>query len=675
MFMKTIRIRELRVTNGTVVERASTDGDSIVLLPASGGGLRLDELIHAKERFIKFSLKALSEHSVNLRLMVYGKDAADDDYILQIRFGVMPNVETLLCFDLHWLNAGVLFPENTPGQLKVVCHGRRVMKEEVERIVLGNCPAFHDIQVELSDIELTDERPQKYPLPEVKLIDKFGQYKGKSWPNKILSDEMLRERLRQGTETSVTCPIKHWDEYGGLATKKLKAGTGFFTRTKENGKWWLVDPLGNAFFSVGPDGVSLRSDCRVDDMEALIDWLPDRDDPLYKSMYQTQLWPVQTAERTRTCTLFSYKQANLYRAFGEEWYSHWQQLMTIQLKNIGCNTLGNWSDEALLRKGGMPYVTMLPRFPSTKALIFRDFPDVFSAEYALEADECAKYLTSLQNDKYMIGYFLRNEPAWAFVDGLIIADEVLYNSNPSCCKDRLIETLQAKYTTPEALSSAWNCSFKSFDDLRSSIINASKLSQQAEDDLRMFSREMLRAYVEIPSKACRAADPNHMILGMRWAWISDPDIITGWENFDVFSINCYAVDPTLQMDNVATLGVDLPIVIGEFHFGALDGGVTATGLEGVLTQADRGIAYRYYCERVAAHPMGVGCHYYQCYDQFELGRFDGENYNIGIFDICSQPYGDFVSGIRACSETLYQVADGTQSPAEQKPNSIPMIAY
>jgi hypothetical protein len=33
-----------------------------------------------------------------------------------------------------------------------------------------------------------------------------------------------------------------------------------------------------------------------------------------------------------------------------------------------------------------------------------------------------------------------------------------------------------------------------------------------------------------------------MILGMRWAWISDPPA-AGWENFDVFSINCYAVDP------------------------------------------------------------------------------------------------------------------------------------
>ena len=92
---------------------------------------------------------------------------------------------------------------------------------------------------------------------------------------------------------------------------------------------------------------------------------------------------------------------------------------------------------------------------------------------------------------------------------------------------------------------------------------------------------------------------------MRWAWISDPDLATGWENFDVFSINCYAVDPTEAISHVVELGVDLPVMIGEFHFGALDTGLSATGLEGVLTQKDRGKAYRYYCERVAAHPNGV----------------------------------------------------------------------
>jgi hypothetical protein len=186
---------------------------------------------------------------------------------------------------------------------------------------------------------------------------------------------------------------------------------------------------------------------------------------------------------------------------------------------------------------------------------------------------------------------------------------------------------------------------------------------------------MIEAYVSIPSAACRAVDPNHMNLGMRWAWISDPDIIAGWENFDVFSINCYAVDPTAAIENVAALGVDLPVLIGEFHFGSLDGPLTATGLEAVTSQTERGIAYRYYTERVAAHRNGVGCHWFQCYDQFELGRFDGENYNIGLFDICSLPSPVMMAAVKDTSASIYRVKSGEIPPTERKPESIPMIAY
>ncbi|MFQ9260651.1 MAG: hypothetical protein ACLR4M_11195 [Blautia sp.] len=96
--------------------------------------------------------------------------------------------------------------------------------------------------------------------------------------------------------------------------------------------------------------------------------------------------------------------------------------------------------------------------------------------------------------------------------------------------------------------------------------------------------------------------------------------------------------------------------------------------EGVLSR-DRGIAYRHYCEKAAAHPNGVGCHYFQCYDQFVLGRFDGENYNIGLFDICSQPYPDMMEQIKLCSSEIYEVADGQKEPCEEKADSIPMIAY
>ncbi len=58
--------------------------------------------------------------------------------------------------------------------------------------------------------------------------------------------------------------------------------------------------------------------------------------------------------------------------------------------------------------------------PGTEQNIFRDFPDVFSEEYRLDAEECAKAMQAKSRDPWMVGYFLRNEPAWAFVDNLVI---------------------------------------------------------------------------------------------------------------------------------------------------------------------------------------------------------------------------------------------------------------
>ena len=69
------------------------------------------------------------------------------------------------------------------------------------------------------------------------------------------------------------------------------------------------------------------------------------------------------------------------------------------------------------------------------------------------------------------------------------------------------------------------------------------------------------------------------------------------------------------------------------------------------------------------------CHYFQCYDQFVLGRFDGENYNIGLFDICSQPYPEMMEAVKACGADLYEVAAGEKMPAEEKAERTAMIAF
>jgi hypothetical protein len=679
--MQNFRVNPEDLYKGALID--SAEGDAVNLrIPPSGGGVLAPCLAGRKERYFSFLIETPEDHSVALELLFFLKggespeNAADNSHVSHgVRFGIMPRFPVRIIIDLEWMKGQVLFPGHETGELKVVWMGGRVEREDIQRAVLTARPSFHETRLKISGLCLSDSRPAPCPLPALKLIDEFGQYKQKDWPGKTRSIEELRGRLGASLKLPDAYGIPGWDRYGGLAERPLAEGPGFFSKIKKDGRWNLTDPEGRAFFSLGPDCVNLNPDCRVDGLEPLMDWLPPRDDPVYRDMYALRQWPEAGFEGRSECRVFSFASANLRKALGEGWREKWGTLMGRQLKACGLNTLANWSDSSLFGPVNMPYAATLASFPSTGQKIFRDFPDVLSGEYAGNAELCAGNLAKYRDDPWMIGYFLRNEPAWAFVNNLVIADEVLYNPAPTACKEELISFLGEKYKSSQALSAAWNHSFSSFDDLRRPLRDASRLSPAALADQKEFSRILLNAYVSIPSRACRKADPNHLNLGMRWAWISDPDVVTGWENFDVFSINCYAEDPAPALDNVRRLGVDLPVMIGEFHFGALDLGLTATGLKAVANQRERGRAYRYYCDRVAAHPNGVGCHWFQCYDQFPLGRFDGENYNIGLFDVCSLPNAAMMEAVKACSENIYRVAAGEAPPSGDMAEFIPMIAF
>jgi len=93
----------------------------------------------------------------------------------------------------------------------------------------------------------------------------------------------------------------------------------------------------------------------------------------------------------------------------------------------------------------------------------------------------------------------------------------------------------------------------------------------------------------------------------------------------------------------------------------------------VPDQAGRGKAYRIYLEDAAAKPWCVGVHYFILYDQSALGRFDGENYNIGFLDVCNRPYDALCEAARASHERLYAVASGEMAAYNDEPVYLPMV--
>ena len=138
-------------------------------------------------------------------------------------------------------------------------------------------------------------------------------------------------------------------------------------------------------------------------------------------------------------------------------------------------------------------------------------------------------------------------------------------------------------------------------------------------------------------------------------------------------MNCYKQRlPAGQMSRIADM-LNRPIMIGEWHFGALDVGLPASGRGHGPDQESRGKAFRVYLEDAAAKPWWVGVHYFTLDDQSAIGRGDGENYQIGFLDICNRPYKPIAEAARASHERLYQVVVGEVEPYDNEPEYLPLL--
>ena len=117
----------------------------------------------------------------------------------------------------------------------------------------------------------------------------------------------------------------------------------------------------------------------------------------------------------------------------------------------------------------------------------------------------------------------------------------------------------------------------------------------------------------------------------------------------------------------------MPVMVGEWHFGALDVGLPGSGIGHLKNQTERGKAYRIYLEDAAADPYCVGVHWFTLYDESALGRFDGENWNIGFLDVCNRPYEEMAAAAILSHERMYRVADGKEKAYDEKIEYLPKL--
>jgi hypothetical protein len=255
----------------------------------------------------------------------------------------------------------------------------------------------------------------------------------------------------------------------------------------------------------------------------------------------------------------------------------------------------------------------------------------------------ARQCDPLRHDPNLIGWFIGNEPHWARTFGSLQPwpDMLLADAEPSATKARLRELLAANRAQ----------------------------EKQIKDD---FLYTCARRYFDVIVAAVRRHDPNHLVLGIRFAENPNDRWIELSRVFDVFSVNIYSRDFRPNAGEISRYAMvsGKPVLIGEFTACA-----PGRGMQGlfywthkVRDQAERGHAYRYYVENAAADPNIVGTHWFQMVDDLPTGRpGDEERLNYGFLNVIDLPYRELTESARATHARIYALKFGQAAPYMERP--------
>ncbi len=482
-------------------------------------------------------------------------------------------------------------------------------------------------------------------------FDKFGQFKWREWPGKTHSEEELKAAaVAEEADLAAHPGPADRDRFGGWTKGPKQQATGRFYPKKIDGKWWLVDPDGNLFWSWGAVRVTpssaltpLNGNPRtpkcgeaLPDRDCLFEGLPEKGEELaqFYDTYDALLLPfyLKRGETRR----FDFSAANLYRKYGTDWFEKFAESCHRRLRSWGANTIANSSDLRICLQDKTPYaerveVSSRPiagswgqwfKFRDPFDPSFREATLAALAEHAREA-----------HDPWCIGFFIDNEINWGSKHE-DLARWTLWSPDDQPAKVEFLKRLAAKGITYKG-------------DVESVPI----------EELRAFTNVLVEEYFKRTREAVKEFDKGLLYLGCRFA--RSPSWVIGAcaKYCDVVSYNIYT-------DNVRDWrlpdGLDAPVLIGEFHFGAHDRGLFGAGLLNMETQEGRAEALKTYVNSALHNPQIVGAHWHQFSDQATSGRFDGEHFQVGWTDICDRPYPETVKALREVGWPLYETRSAAQ---------------
>ncbi len=413
--------------------------------------------------------------------------------------------------------------------------------------------------------------------------------------------------------------------------------TGFFHVQQDGGKWWVVDPLGRGFVPLGVDHVRYEGHwCEK------LGYHPHqkKNDRKYTSRDQ---WAEETLGRLKSWGF------NLLGAGGSRQLFH-RGLAHTQFAGIG---------SSLTLRGGDCEITPHEGRPCSA------FPNVFHPHFERYCQAQAYRLCEAnRGNPWLFGYFLDNELAWWGRGGLEtgLFDAVMSKPADHSAKQALIRFLRRRYEDDVArVSTAWGVQLDSFDDLAKRQALSGDNQETVTADKQAFLALIAERYFATITAAIRRVDPDHMILGSRFAGGHCSEVV--WQaaarHCDILTFNYYGnvdLDRRLALDhqhdcNGEPLGTPFdefyrmggrPMMVTEWSFPAIDSGLPCTRGAGqrFRTQAERAQATDIFARTMLRMPYIVGYSYFMWVDEPALGITSAfpENTNYGLIDEDGRPY-------------------------------------
>lgn len=483
------------------------------------------------------------------------------------------------------------------------------------------------------------------------LVDQFGQYALKDWPDKVKSEGELKSDVAAEKEYYSSLHPPQLDRFGGLPGSKEKYGfqqTGFFHVEKKGDRWYLVNPDGNWMFYLGVCAIATYiNNVEYPGQELKYEWLPSSDGEYFTAFGQNG--------DGKKDGKFNFYIANRIRKYGTPHNpKSFSAEMIQRIRSFGFNAGGAFgAGESTARtEANFPFMQEMPLrswqgIPHLAGL--RETWDPFDQKTLELVDRNLSKLNS--GDPLLIGRYLVNEPLYEDIPRVVPT----YNESKAC-KRRLVQMLEEKYHTIDAFNQAWNTQLASFADAAQQGLPVK--TKQASDDMEEFKNLFLETYFKYTCETVRKYDPNHMLIGCRLqsGTINSESLCRiGAKYMDAWSFNYYTYgldEKFLTRIHQWTGGK--PMILSEFHFNSsADSGVTG-GAKDVKSQEERGLAYRHYVEQAANLPYIVGIEWYTLID----GAVSGFNANCGLINVVDRPWKKMIAEMVKTNYGIYQVASG-----------------